>query len=118
MLEEAKYIQNICDGVISLFGSLPLEGYIKFNFEFDEIDGEIVNFTSMSLGLDYSDYRKSTSDTTFEFDEMLEKNMISLRELMASKHKDGSKWIKATMSYKKGGAVDMDYEYPDQPLAS
>lgn len=114
-MEEFGYIQAICDEIVNQFGQLPITGCINYTFEFEIVDDEVVDYISYSVGFDYLNYRKNTGDVTWEMSDVLKKNMTALREVMATKHKDGSKWSEAVMTFEKGGAVKMTYKYPDKP---
>ena len=113
-MNETEIIQNIFDVVHSAISEEYESIYVSYKLNATEIDGDMIysqelRFYSKNLEGNKSDLKNRKSD----FSKVVRAYFKQLRNEMASKHKDNSKWSAAVLRYTKGGEVKMNYDYSE-----
>ena len=113
-MNETEIIQNIFDVVHSAISEEYESIYVSYKLNATEIGGDMIysqelRFYSKNLEGNKSDLKNRKSD----FSKVVKSYFKQLRNEMASKSKNDSKWSKAVLTYTKGDEVVMSYDYSE-----
>jgi hypothetical protein len=108
-----EILKSITHRIVQEIGGFPDSGKYTFSVESEDIDGQNIEFFESSFTFSLNNQKFDAFNTSSEFVSDQHFLFEKLRNEMALKHENNTKWLQAEMIFGEDKKVKTHYKYPD-----